>query len=226
MTDQLTAADLRRMMAAVADRIIGSEPALNKADRDIGDGDHGLAMTRGFTAVRRLLDPDGDHPVQHSTDVHQVLVTVGDTLLHTMGGASGVIFGLLFRAGARGQEPSDRLGVAGLADHFARSLREIAGRGGAAPGDKTMVDALEPAVRSLAADAARGLDLPTALRHAAEAAADGADSTRKLVARFGKALSLRERALGFPDPGALSTTIIFTAMAGWAEQNATAQEES
>ncbi|MGP4109468.1 dihydroxyacetone kinase subunit DhaL [Streptomyces sp. 4N509B] len=213
----LTAAELRGMLLAVADRVIASEPELSKADRDVGDGDHGLGMTRGFTAVRRLLRSDGAAPQAGGGDVYAVLTATGNALLSSMGGASGVLFGLLFRAGAAGRPPAERIGVPELADCLSASLTEITRRGGAAPGDKTLVDALDPAVASLAGSTAAGHDLPTALRRAADAAAGGAERTRNHVARFGKAVSLGERAIGFPDPGALSLTHILTAMADWAE---------
>ncbi|NIH85278.1 dihydroxyacetone kinase subunit DhaL [Amycolatopsis granulosa] len=215
MTTELAAGQLRDMLVNVADRVIAAEPELSKADREVGDGDHGLGMTRGFTAARAALAG------ATFDDVHAVFTTAGNALLRSMGGASGVIFGLLFRAGAADRAAAGHIDVAGLADHFARSLAQITERGGAAPGDKTMVDALEPAARALAESAAAGHDLRTAVRRAAEAAADGADRTRNYLARFGKAVSLKDRSLGHPDPGALSTALIFTAMADWADDHLT-----
>ncbi|MDT0341949.1 dihydroxyacetone kinase subunit DhaL [Streptomyces litchfieldiae] len=214
----LDATGLRAMLLAVADRVIGAEPELSSADRAVGDGDHGLGMTRGFSAVRRLLRQDDPaDPAADGDDVYAVLTATGNALIGSMGGASGVLFGLLFRAGAAGRPPADRLGTRELADWLRTSLAEITRRGGAKPGDKTLVDALDPAAASLTAGAAAGEDLPTALRRAARAAADGTDRTKAYVARFGKAMSLGERAIGFPDPGALSLTHILTAMADWAE---------
>lgn len=210
MTTTLSARQLRGMLMSVADRLIAAEPELSKADRAVGDGDHGIGMTRGFTAVRSALDHD------ESGVAHEVLMTVGDTLLRSMGGASGVIFGTLFRGDAGHRSSAGHIDVSGLAEYFARSLVEITRRGGAAAGDKTMVDALGPATRALTESADAGHDLPTALLHAARAASDGAERTKGFVARFGKATSLKDRSLGFPDPGALSTAIIFTAMSDWA----------
>ncbi|TMR16504.1 dihydroxyacetone kinase subunit L [Nonomuraea turkmeniaca] len=211
--DRMTAGDVRSMLIAVADRIITSERLLTKADRDIGDGDHGLGMTRGFTAVRELL------LATTFDDVRGMLSGVGDTLITSMGGASGVVFGLLFRAGAQGLPPSDVLTVPIAADHFERSIREITRRGGATVGDKTMLDALHPAVESLRRSSEAGDTLAYAFRRAAIAAGEGADRSKDLIARFGKAMTLGERSLGFPDAGAISTTIIFTAMAEWTAAN-------
>lgn len=209
--NSMTAAEARLMLMAVADRIIAAEPVLTKADREIGDGDHGIGMTRGFTAARELLRTSA------YDDVGRLFAGVGDALINIMGGASGVVFGLLFRAGAQGRQAADDLTVASAADHFERSMNEISRRGGAAVGDKTMLDALHPAVQSLRDSVQAGHSLPRALRLAALAAQDGADRGKDLIARFGKAASLGERSIGFPDAGALSTTLIFTAMADWAE---------
>lgn len=219
MTAALRADRLRDMLANVADRVVASEPELSRADREIGDGDHGLGMKRGFSAVRAALaDDDGD-------DVHALFKLVGNTLLRSMGGASGVIFGSLFRAGTAERAPADHIDVPGLAEHVTRALAEITERGGASPGDKTMVDALEPAARALARSAEAGDDLRTALRQAARAADEGVQRTKNYVARLGKAASLGNRALGRPDPGALSTAVIFGAMADWAEHHLAEQGE-
>ncbi|NEE03698.1 dihydroxyacetone kinase subunit DhaL [Phytoactinopolyspora halotolerans] len=209
----MTVEDVRRMLLAVAERIVASQNLLCAADRAIGDGDHGLGMRRGFTAAAERLEGDG------FDDAFVPFRSVGDCLISTMGGASGVLFGVLFRGDVEA-ESSHTLSLDELTRHFERSLAEVCRRGRAQTGDKTLVDALEPAVRSLRQSADSGeVGLASALRAAASAARSGAEATKGYVARFGKARTLGERALGFVDPGALSTAIVFEAMADWAEDH-------
>lgn len=211
----LDTAAVRLMLLHVADKVIENEPLLSKADRDIGDGDHGIGMKRGFTAVLELLqatDPD-------ATTVSDLFLQVGNTLLRRMGGASGVIFGLLFRPGVGAQKFDGALTVPQLADLFQRASDTIATRGGATVGDKTMLDALVPAVDALTDAANTGVPLVEALRRAGAAADGGALATKQQLPRFGKAVSLGARAIGYPDAGALSTAVIFNAIASWAQTN-------
>lgn len=208
----LTSDDLRHMMAAVADRLIDSEEILCAADRAIGDGDHGIGMRRGFKAVVEML------PELEVNDPAGVLVAVGRTMLGEMGGASGVMFGLMFMGRPGKASETAELSVAEFARRMKSSLETVMARGGAQQGDKTMVDALIPAVEALEEQARRNADWGAALRAAAAAAARGAEETRIFPARFGKARTLGDRALGHPDPGALSVSFIFDAMARWADQ--------
>jgi len=214
--DAIAADELRAMLLDVCARVVASEAMLGEADRRIGDGDHGLGMARGFgAAAERLRALD-------ATTADEVLATTSDALMRTMGGASGVVFGLLFRPADRNAVSRRVLGVAELAAHFGAAREQIERRGGARVGDKTMLDALAPATDALRERAACGDAVAQALRAAADAAHDGMEATRALIARHGKARTLGERALGFPDPGAISTALIFGAMAGWcAEQTDT-----
>jgi dihydroxyacetone kinase-like protein len=206
--DALSADELRGMMLAVAGDVVANEAMLCEADRHVGDGDHGLGMARGFAAAaERLaaLEPSG---------IEDVLSAVSRALIATMGGASGVIFGLLFRPAAGMSGPS--VDVAQLAAHFDGALQQISARGGARVGDKTMLDALAPAVAALRAG--RALTMAEALGRAAQAAQEGAERSAAFVARRGKAAPLGERAQGFSDPGAVSTALIFRTMAAWAAE--------
>ena len=130
-----------------------------------------------------------------------------------MGGASGVIFGSLFSAGAKKLGKSGAIGPEDFALMMKHSLDEIKARGGAQLGDKTMVDALEPAVYALQNNSACGFAKMTEL--AAEAAIKGAEDTRGYIAKYGRAKSLGERAIGHVDAGAVSTSIIFSVIADY-----------
>ena len=196
--------DVKAMMAAAAQAIIDNVDVLSEADRATGDGDHGVGMKRGFEAAQdalgALIDPSPE----------QVMKSVGTAVMSKGGGASGAIFGTLFRAGAKGLEGKATLDAQGLAAFLMAGCDAVQKRGGAGPGQKTMIDALLPA-----ADAAGAghETLAEALAAAAHAARDGVEATRSMLATTGKARSLGERSLGHVDPGALSMSIILGAMA-------------
>jgi dihydroxyacetone kinase-like protein len=202
--DALTPAEAQAMLVHVARGIEASEHELNDADRAVGDGDHGLAMARGFGAVRRELE--GREPGA----VDELLRAVGRTLLGSMGGASGIVFSTLFTKGAS-RVGEQELGSEALACFLADGLAGVEDRGRARPGDKTMVDALSPAAEK--ADELRAAPLATALPAVAAGARAGAERTTAMVARTGKARTLGERSLGHPDPGALSVSLILRFMA-------------
>lgn len=195
---------VRNMLLFVADRLIDNKDLLTQVDSAIGDGDHGIGMADGMEKVREAL-MEMNTPV----DVYAVFSTAGHALLMNMGGASGVIFGSLYLGGAKGYSAAI-LSPADLADFFMRSLQTIQARGGAKVGDKTMVDALSPAVEAMQAH--RMDDLAEMLLAAKNAAYIGVENTKTIVARFGRAKSLGERALGHQDAGATSVSIIFEAM--------------
>lgn len=196
------------MMLQVADAIIAAEPMLSQADRDLGDGDHGLGMKRGMEAVKAQLTP------MDPSSVEQVFVTTGTAMMTSMGGASGAIFGTVFRAG--GKALSDRASFApeDLALLLEAALEGVMKRGGAKPGDKTMIDALAPAAAK--ARESVGLPLSEALAAVAQAATDGTEASKAMIAQFGRAKTLGEACLGFPDAGALSITLMLTTMRDYA----------
>ncbi|NPV06895.1 MAG: dihydroxyacetone kinase subunit L [Anaerolineae bacterium] len=192
------------MLLHVAARMQETADLLTQADRAVGDGDHGVGMARGFAAVAaRLRSAEIDLP-------GDALQAAGTALLTSVGGAAGAIFGTLFRAGAAALRGRETLDAAGLADFLEEALTAVQRRGKAAPGDKTVVDALAPAAE--AARSNREAPLPEALRAAGEAAWSGVEATKSMVARIGKAKTLGERSLGHPDPGALSLCLILRYM--------------
>jgi len=208
--DKLTGADVRAMLLYTADKIIESKPLLTEVDSAIGDGDHGIGMARGMESVKEAFaaQPELSEP-------YALFSLAGRSMLMSMGGASGVIFGSMFMGGAKGQEPAQALDAAALAALFRRSLAAVQTRGGAARGDKTMVDALAPAVDAMEASAPNGLE--PMLSAAESAALEGVEYTKGLTARFGRAKSLMERAVGFQDAGATSVWIIFRSMHEWVQ---------
>ncbi|WP_346707443.1 dihydroxyacetone kinase subunit DhaL [Massilistercora timonensis] len=208
--EELSAEDTRNMLLYVADKIIANKPYLTEVDSAIGDGDHGIGMAGGMQkAKKKLLKMQGEENVYH------LFETAGEAMLMSMGGASGVIFGSLYLAGAKGMEPKGVITAEDLAAMERKSLAAIQERGGAQVGDKTMVDALAPAVEALEANSGKGL--LEMLKATEEAARCGMENTKKYVAKFGRAKSLLERAIGHQDAGATSVYLIFQGMREFVE---------
>jgi len=192
------------MMVYVSRRMIESKDSLTQADRAIGDGDHGVGMARGFEAVLKTIDE------KEFGSVGQVFMAAGLAIMASVGGAAGAVFGTFFQGAARNIMEAGDMTSQTLSRMLQGGLLAVKERGKAGPGDKTMIDALEPAaVESLNRTSA---PLDEALDAVAEAARLGLESTKGMVARLGKAKTLGERALGYPDPGALSTYLILNFM--------------
>lgn len=199
----------KAMLLRVADAVIDAEPMLTKIDSDIGDGDHGIGMKGGLKrAHTELMRLDA------AENAYTPFSTVGNAMLMNMGGASGVIFGSMFMAGAKAQEPKVVLSAQDFADMMKRSLVEIQNRGHAQVGDKTMVDALSPAVDALQQYAAQGMS--AMLRAAEQAAYAGMENTKNFEAKFGRAKTQRTT-IGLQDAGAVSVWVILKAMADFME---------
>lgn len=208
--EELNAEDTRNMLLYIADKIIANKPYLTEVDSAIGDGDHGIGMAGGMQkAKKKLMKMEGE------TNAYFLFETAGQAMLMSMGGASGVIFGSLYLAGAKGMDKKSALTPQDLAQMEKKSLAAIHERGGAEVGDKTMVDALAPAVDALLSHADEGL--LTMLQAAEEAARQGMEETKKYVAKFGRAKSLLERAIGYQDAGATSVYLIFQGMREFVE---------
>jgi phosphoenolpyruvate---glycerone phosphotransferase subunit DhaL len=182
---------------------------LIELDRAIGDGDHGENMDRGFTAVGVKLA--GATPSAPG----EVLKTVATTLMSTVGGAAGPLYGTAFLRGSKLADGA--LDAAGLAAVLEAAVEGIQARGKAEPGEKTMVDAWLPAAQAARSAADGGAGPVEALRAAADAAAAGAEATEPMVARKGRASYLGERSAGHRDPGAQSSALLLAAAAEAAE---------
>ena len=200
----LTKDEVKEMLILVADRIIENEPMLSEADRNLGDGDHGLGMQRGMTAAKEKLNASDVESVE------KAFSTVGMAMMSSMGGASGAIFGTLWRNGGKALAGREAFDGQGLADLIKAGLEGVMARGGAKPGDKTMIDALHPAM--LKAQEVATLPLNDAITAVAQAASDGRDASKAMIATMGRAKTLGEGSIGFPDAGACSVAVIFDAM--------------
>lgn len=210
MINSINAGQAKDMLIYIADKVIAQKPFLTEVDSAIGDGDHGIGMAGGMQKAKAKLEK------QDFDNVYAVFETAGKAMLMSMGGASGVIFGSLYLAGAKGQEPKNEIGAAELAAMERTSLEAIKERGKAQVGDKTMVDALEPAVIAMEENSDKGLH--EMLVAAEAAAADGLAKTKDYVAKFGRAKSLMERAVGYQDAGATSVWLIFQGMREYIEK--------
>jgi len=198
----------RDFIARAADTVAENRTALIELDREIGDGDHGENLERGFSAVRAKL---GDQPDDATPGA--LLKMVATTLISTVGGASGPLLGTAFLKGAGALGDSAEVDSAGAAAFVAAARDGAVLRGKAEVGDKTMIDAWAPAADAAQAAADAGDDPAAVLHAAADAAAQGAASTEPLVARKGRASYLGERAVGHRDPGAQSSALILAAAA-------------
>jgi dihydroxyacetone kinase-like protein len=200
----ITTADLARFLETFAERIHAAREMLTELDSAIGDADHGINMDRGFTAVVEILPPLRDG------DAGKLFKDSGMKLISTVGGASGPLYGTFFLRLGTALAGRTEVTMPELATGVRAGYEGVVARGKAELGDKTMVDAMQPAVVALEAEAAA--DPATALDAAAAAAAAGRDATIPLVARKGRASYLGERSAGHQDPGATSTTILFESL--------------
>ncbi|MDP9862025.1 MULTISPECIES: dihydroxyacetone kinase subunit DhaL [Streptosporangium] len=188
-------------------RSVGAEKdRLTRLDAAIGDADHGTNLDRGFTAIAQALaDKEPDTP-------GALLTLVGSTLIRKVGGASGPLYGTAFREAGKALADVSEVSAAELVGALEAALAGVQKLGSAAEGDKTMVDALAPAVRALAQAVQEGKDPREAAEAAASAALAGAEATVPMQARKGRASYLGPRSVGHEDPGAASTALILTAL--------------
>lgn len=188
--------------------VVEHREELIELDRQIGDGDHGENLSRGFTAVAAKLDGLTEPP----GDVGAVLKLVATTLMSTVGGAAGPLYGTAYLRAAKVTDLPE-LDSAAVVAMLEAGLEGIVVRGKATTGEKTMVDAWSPAVDAAVAAADAGASPAAVLAAAAEAARAGAEATIPLVATKGRASYLGERSAGHQDPGATSTALILAAAA-------------
>lgn len=194
--------DLKMRLLNVCDTIISNQDRLTEADQAIGDGDHGVGMARGFKAARDALE------TKPASTIGDLFKTTGMAIMMKAGGASGAVFGTFFTGMAKGLT-SDQLDARGFAAALREAIAAVQARGGARQGDKTMLDAAIPAAEA----AASATTLVEAFSAAAAAATEGAVKTAAMTATTGKAKTLGERSLGHMDPGAISLSIILSALA-------------
>ncbi|WP_369218000.1 dihydroxyacetone kinase subunit DhaL [Streptomyces flavofungini] len=194
----------RRWLVNTADAVDRTAALLTELDSPIGDADHGSNLQRGFTAVVVMLEQE------EPGTPGAVLTRAGRQLISTVGGASGPLYGTLLRRTGKALGDAPEVEEAAFAEALRTGVDAVAALGGAAPGDKTMLDALVPGVDALG----------TSFGAARDAAREGALATTPLLARKGRASYLGERSIGHQDPGATSSALLFEALAETAEKDA------
>jgi dihydroxyacetone kinase-like protein len=201
------AATVTAWMSEIADSVSTERDYLTQLDAAIGDGDHGINMDRGFSAVRKTMaEQDDDVPPG------RLLIVAGKTLVSTVGGASGPLWGAAFRRAGRTLGDAPEWDAEQLVQALDAAREGVVDLGAAAPGDKTMVDALTPAVEAMRSSIGAGASLPEAVAAGVAAADDGARATVPLQARKGRASYLGERSIGHQDPGATSVVLVMRAL--------------
>jgi len=196
MTIGISKDDFSRMMAGAAAAIRAQHTMLSELDCAAGDGDHGATMLRTVDRLEKAFAPGGPE------DLRTCLKDAGWSVLGVDGGASSSLLGVFF-GGMADVDASDMAGM------FEAGLAALRKQTKAQPGDKTMMDALVPAIQALRAAADSGKSVHEALSEAAAAARAGAEATRSLTARYGRAKFLGEKTLGHADPGAVSISLLF-----------------
>jgi dihydroxyacetone kinase-like protein len=195
--------ELTNMLLAAVTQIRGNHELLSKLDSFGGDGDHGTTMLRGMGILEETIKESS------SRSIHTLLSDIGWAVMGVDGGATGPLFGSLFGGMSEPAEGKNSIDTATLAEMFESGLASVKTLTKAKPGNKTMIDALVPAVAALRKAADDGLSVTDALAAAAAAAQKGADDTKQMQAAFGRAKTLGKKSIGNADPGATSVSLIF-----------------
>jgi phosphoenolpyruvate---glycerone phosphotransferase subunit DhaL len=203
----ITTQDTLNWLQNVAHILHEQRDYLTELDAAIGDADHGANMDRGFKAVLDKI------PGMANMDIGSILKTVGATLVSTVGGASGPLYGTAFLRAGVAVSSKNELYEADVITLLEAALEGIKARGKAQPGEKTMLDALAPALAAAKDAQAQHLDLAQILRRTADAAETGMKATIPMLATKGRASYLVERSIGHQDPGATSIWLILKALA-------------
>ena len=203
MTQSLGKDAWKGMILRAAYHIRENRDRLTRLDSAGGDGDHGITMARAMDLIERTVAGSS------SDTLHGLLDEVAWAMMGVDGGATGPLFGSFFLAMASAAKEVDVVTGPALACIFEAGLEGVLKRTRARVGDKTLVDALEPAVKALAAAAGAGASPADALGKAAEAGEAGAAATRDIQARFGRARNVGEKSVGTEDPGAVSVSLLF-----------------
>jgi phosphoenolpyruvate---glycerone phosphotransferase subunit DhaL len=203
----MTTEDILRWLQQLARVLQENRDYLTQLDAAIGDADHGINMDRGFKAVTEKLS------TVTNTDIGTILKTVGTTLVSKVGGASGPLYGTAFLRAGMATSGKQVLSEADFVSMLTAFVEGIKVRGKAQLGEKTMLDALLPALDTARKAESEGLDLAQLLRQSSEAAKEGAQNTIPLLATKGRASYLGERSIGHQDPGATSSWLILKTLA-------------
>lgn len=190
------------ILEKISEKIDENKAYLSELDAAIGDGDHGLNMNKGFKAViEKIKDDDGN-------DIGGILKKSGMALVSNVGGASGPLYGTAFMKAAVSVNGKSEIDINDFAKMLDEALEGIKMRGKGQADDKTMIDAIEPALKSIKEGIDSGLEVKKILKAAKEAAYKGVEHTKEIIAKKGRASYLGERSLGHQDAGATSSAII------------------
>ena len=206
--------ELCRILRRAAEAVRAGEAELSRLDSFGGDGDHGTTMSRAMGQMEGAIEGAS------GSDIKGLLNDIGWAIMGVDGGATGPLLGSLFMGMPEGLGEGESIDPRTLAALFEAGLAGVEKRTRAKVGDKTVIDALVPAVQALRRAAELGRDVRACLGEAAEAAEEGARSTSELVARFGRAKNLGEKSRGTPDPGATSISLIFRGLWEGAQESA------
>ncbi|GAB6118319.1 dihydroxyacetone kinase subunit DhaL [Thermoanaerobacter sp. CM-CNRG TB177] len=199
----ITKNDVLKIVDKIVEVIKENKEYLTELDAAIGDADHGINLDRGFNAVKQKLTT-----LPETTDIGTILKTIGMTLVSTVGGASGPLYGTAFMRAGQVVQGKNELSEEDIVKIFEAALDGIKQRGKAEAGDKTMIDSIEPAYKALKDSLENNIALPEALNRAANAAKEGMEYTKNISARKGRASYLGERSIGHLDPGATSAYLM------------------
>ena len=207
MEKNLVFEDFKKIITGINKTIQENKILLCKLDSVIGDGDHGMTIAKGFDAAMEKIEKT------QPANISDLLKAAGSAIIMTIGGVSGPIFGSLFsEMGRTISSDIESVDIKILSSMFSASLEKIMKLGGAEPGDKTMVDAFYPAVKSLEDSADAGLSIKDALNKMVEASRAGADSTKDMISKKGRSSYSGERSLGYEDAGANTVYFIIKAI--------------
>lgn len=190
------------LIKAMAQTLAENKEYLTELDSAIGDADHGINMDRGMQAVLGKLTSVADK------DIGTILKTVGMTLVSTVGGAAGPLYGTAFMRAGQAVSGKTEIDEKDMLTLLEAALQGIKDRGKATVGEKTMIDSLEPAIKAYADAISNGIGLAEALNRAADAAREGMEYTKNIIATKGRASYLGERSIGHQDPGATSAYLM------------------
>ena len=206
---------IKEAVKFIADAIVAEKNHLTMLDTKIGDGDHGLNMARGVSAVLEAIEEFDEE----KSDISLLCKTVGQAFMMNVGGASGPLYGTGFVEASKTLNKNSKLDIETLENFFGAAIAEIQRRGHAKKGDKTMLDTLIPINESLKISKSENKPITEALEDALTAAREGMEFTKTIAAKRGRASYIGDRSIGVEDPGAVSSLIIFRAFCQFLKEN-------
>ena len=203
---------IRDAVDAVVKTIMAQKDYLSQLDAKIGDGDHGANMAQGARAAIEALEEFDDSELE---DLKKVLQAIGEAVVMNVGGSSGPLYGTGILEAAKVADENSSLDLETLEKLFGAAISGIQRRGHAKKGDKTMLDSLIPIYETFKAENSAGKNLKTVLTAARDAGRDGVEYTKTIAAKRGRASYLGERSIGFEDPGAVSSLLIYQTLCNY-----------